>query len=128
MVLNLYFGDKNIKFITYLYGVYKIDKDGFQFRSERNSEWLDEDGSIVKNFIAGIGTIEKLPPKFVELIRIAENNDKYLYVNVNGVTHETYFVDSYAADLYRRKAGNMFPAGSKLPKTQIDKIVKEMKE
>ena len=96
MVLNFYFGDKNIKFITYLYGVYKIDKDRLKFRSERSREWLEEDGSIVKDFITGICTIEKLPQKFVEPIRITENNVKYLYVNTDGITYETHFVDSYA--------------------------------
>lgn len=106
----------------------RITENGLEHRKESScsEEWYIEDGDTISEFIAGIGEITKLSPKFAEPLK-CEGGDNYLCILPNGIKAVRIFRNN-ATDYYRRKAGNMFDVNAFIPQEQVDKILKEMKE
>lgn len=108
--------------------VNRIYKNRLEYKNttRKENKWCRETSSMISEFIAGKGTIEKLQSNFADPIRCKEGNN-YKTVSSKGEIMVAYFQET-AADLYRKKAGNMFAPDAVIPQEQIDKIVKEMKE
>lgn len=108
--------------------VNRIYKNRLEYKntSRKEDEWCRETYDIISEFIAGEGTIEKLPPKFADSIR-CKVGEEYKCVLSNGRDMIVIFMGK-SEDFYRRKAGNMFAVDAVIPQEQIDKIVNEMKE
>lgn len=113
---------------NYNYIVNRITREGLEYKKDAQSsdDWQLEEEDTLANFIAGVGTIEKLPPKFAKPIRCV-GGEEYKCVLCNGDTMNVTFMGK-SDDFYRRKAGNMFSKYAVIPQEQIDKIIKEMKE
>lgn len=114
---------------NYSYIVNRITEEGIEFKKDTasSSAWKIEDQNTLANFIIGVGTIKKLPPKFADPIK-CKNGEHYNFIRADGSISESEFNEKFLFDLYNKKLGNMFAVGAIIPQEQIDKIVKEMKE